>query len=51
MDFGDNMGAIICYDMAIKLNPDFSLAYINKAYCLAKIGDNKISTECIKKAI
>ncbi|MDX2097908.1 MAG: tetratricopeptide repeat protein [Leptolyngbyaceae cyanobacterium bins.59] len=47
----DYKGAIADFTQAIKLNPNYSLAYYNRGTCRRKLGDNKGAVEDFTKAI
>lgn len=42
--------AIQCYDDAIQLNPNYSLAYKNRGKCYQALGDNKRAQSDFSKA-
>jgi tetratricopeptide (TPR) repeat protein len=50
-DLEDLKGAIECYDKAIRIEPEYIKAYINKENVIQTLGDLKGAIRCCKKVI
>jgi tetratricopeptide (TPR) repeat protein len=48
---GDNQGAILAYDQAIKLKPDYANAYSNRGIARRSLGDNQAAITDYDQAI
>ena len=43
--------AVLCFDKAIKMNPEYADAWVNKGSALFYLGRNEEALQCAKKAL
>lgn len=50
-DRGQYAEAVICFDMAIKVDPEFPMAWYNRGVALGKLGLHDLAQDCYDRTV